>query len=65
MITSLKRQINDQKTQLASKDEEIVNLRNSSKVAKYADLELKLQTALEEYTLLTEKFNYLKNIYTE
>jgi hypothetical protein len=65
MITSLRRQVNDQKIQINVKDEEIEKLRSSSKCAKYAELELKLQSALEEYTMLTEKFNYLKNMYTE
>jgi hypothetical protein len=65
MINSLRKQLNEQKIQIAAKDEEIANLRNNSKCAKYSELDQKFQNALEEYTLLTEKFNYLKNIYTE
>jgi hypothetical protein len=65
MINSLRRQLSEQKVQIVAKDEEISNLKNNSKCAKYSELEIKFQSAIEEYTLLTEKFNYLKNIYSE
>jgi hypothetical protein len=65
MINSLRRQLNDQKSEIEAKDEEIANLKNNAKCAKYSDLEVKFQNALDEYILLTDKFNYLKNIYIE
>jgi hypothetical protein len=65
MINSLRRQVNDQKSQITTNEEEIAKLRTNSKCAKYADLELKFQNALEEYSVLTDKFNFLKNIYSE
>lgn len=55
----------EQKIVISTKEEEIIMLKNNSKVCKFHDLELKMNHTLEENNILKEQFDILKNSYAE
>ena len=65
MINNLKKQINDFKHIVKIKDEEISNLKVSSKVSKYHTLENDYKGKNEEIFILRENLNKLKDAYNE
>ncbi len=55
-----------EKTNLLNlREEEIFNLKNNTKVSKFQDMENKYYYTTSEFTILNEKFNFLKNAYGE
>jgi hypothetical protein len=65
MINNLKRQIFEYKAMLNSKEDELMILKNNSKVAKYHDLDFKLKNTMEELNGISERYNLIKNTMTE
>jgi uncharacterized protein YydD (DUF2326 family) len=57
--------LNEKQNLLNLKEEELDNLKANSKVTKFQDLENKYYYTSSEFSLLNEKFNFLKNAYGE
>lgn len=64
MINSLKKQISYFKQILKVKEEEINQLKSSSKVAKFQILEIDYKQKMEDYKQIKEHFDVMKNTLT-
>ena len=59
-MTSLRRQVQDYKSLLYSKDEELTEIKSSSKFAKFHDLDTKLRATMDELSMISEKYSQLR-----
>ncbi len=59
-MTSLRRQVQEYKTLLYSKEEELTEIKSSSKFAKFHDLDTKLRSTVEELNMISERYSQLR-----
>lgn len=65
IINTLRRQIQEYKNLLNYKEEELEMLKNSSKVAKFSELDSKFKNTMEEMNGLMERFTSLRANFNE
>jgi hypothetical protein len=57
----LRKQVQDYKTLVHIKEEELTEIKNSSKFSKFHELDLKLANTVEELNQLAEKYTQLRS----